>query len=94
MKRFITGNYVLQLLLSGIEDMEIIYTNKKEWNGKNYLEVTFEFADEKGKEVHEIIKNFRKEKNLAIENFDKLKVKRKELLDRYFKGKKCEDNGV
>lgn len=94
MKKYTTSNYVLQLLLSKVEGIKIIDMVKKEHEGKEYTDFIFEFSDDKGKEVYEIIKNFREDKQKKIENFEQLKVKRKEIITRYFKGKKREDNGV
>lgn len=83
-KRYITSNYKLQVLLSEVEGIEIVDIVERNWNEKTYKDFVFEFPANKGSEVHNIKEILTSGGYKVIDNFNDLKNKRKELLDKYF----------
>ena len=86
-KRYITANYKLQILLSGVEDIEIVDIVERNWNEKTYKDFVFEFPANKGSEVHYIKEELMSGGYKVIDNFEELKNKRKELINRYYRKK-------
>lgn len=86
-KRYITANYKLQILLSGVEDIEIVDIVERNWNGKTYKDFVFEFPGDKGSEVHYIKEELANGGYKVIDNFNDLKDKRKELINSYYRKK-------
>ena len=71
-KKYCTRIYSMQLLLSNVEGIEIEDIIIKEVGTRKYKNVLFSFPGHK----------------VQIDNFEKLKAKRKKLLDEYYK-RKC-----
>ena len=86
-KRYITSNYKLQVLLSKVEDIEIVDLVERVWNGKTYKDFVFEFPSNKGYEVHNIKETLNSGGYKVIENYEELKDKRKELINNYYRKK-------
>ena len=86
-KRYITSNYKLQVLLSKVEDIEIVDLVERVWNGKTYKDFVFEFPSNKGSEVHYIKETLNSGGYKVIDNFNDLKDKRKELINNYYRKK-------
>lgn len=86
-KRYITANYKLQILLSGVEDIEIVDIVERNWNEKTYKDFVFEFPANKGSEVHYIKEELMSGGYKVIDNFEELKNKRKELINSYYRKK-------
>lgn len=86
-KRYITANYKLQILLSGVEDIEIVDIVERVWNEKTYKDFVFEFPADKGAEVHYIKEKLINGGYKVIDNFNDLKKKRKELINSYWRKK-------
>lgn len=88
-KKYCTGFYSMQLLLSNVEGIEIEDIIIKEVGTRKYKNVLFSFPGHKGREVAAIINKCKDNVNkVQIDNFKKLKAKRKKLLDEYYK-RKC-----
>ena len=88
-KTYCTGFYSMQLLLSNVEGIEIEDIIIKEVETRKYKNVLFSFPGHKGREVAAIINKCKDNVNkVQIDNFEKLKAKRKKLLDEYYK-RKC-----
>lgn len=86
-KRYVTANYKLQVLLSEVEDIEIVDIVERVWNGKTYKDFVFEFPANKGSEVHYIKEELANGGYKVIDNFNDLKDKRKELINNYYRKK-------
>lgn len=86
-KRYVTANYKLQVLLSEVEDIEIVDIVERVWNGKTYKDFVFEFPANKGSEVHYIKEELTSGGYKVIDNFEELKNKRKELINNYYRKK-------
>lgn len=92
MKKFSTRSYKLQVLLMQVEEIKIVNVVKENYKGKISSKLEFGFTD--GKAVHRIVEDYKE--NLGVETdrelFGKLRERRKQLLDEYYKRIKGEEN--
>lgn len=92
MKRFSTRSYKLQVLLMQVEEINIVNVVKENYKGKISSKLEFGFTD--GKAVNRIVEDYKE--NLGVETdrelFSKLRERRKQLLDEYYKRIKGEEN--
>lgn len=92
MKKFSTRSYKLQVLLMQVEEIKIVNVIKENYKGKISSKLKFGFTD--GKVVNRIVEDYNK--SLGVETdrelFSKLRERRKQLLDEYYKRIKGEEN--
>ena len=92
MKKFSTRSYKLQVLLIQVEEINIVNVVNENYKGKISSKLEFGFTD--GKAVHRIVEDYKE--SLGVETdrelFSKLRERRKQLLDEYYKRIKGEEN--
>lgn len=84
-KTFTTSKFLLQVLLSDVEGVEIVSYKKNEFDKAETI--TFSYSNISEKKVQALLDDFYNDvfKDVVIEGFSEMKKIRKNKIDEYFK---------